>query len=91
METLTDKVQEVFSRNKRNAKIMCVVDTILAAKSESSIDKNWCLIDNQSTCNALINEKYLSNIEYDPDGKYLRVHCNGGVTYTNKIGDLPGY
>ena len=26
-----------------------------------------------------------------PDGKYLRVHCNAGVTYTNNIGDLPGY
>ena len=38
-----------------------------------------------------MNEKYLSNIIYDPDGKYPRVHWNEGVTYTNKIGNLPGY
>ena len=70
---------------------MHLVDTILAAASEARIDENWCLLDNQKTCNAFINRKYLSNVIDAPDGKYLRVHCNSGLTHTNKIGDLPGY
>ena len=36
-------------------------------------------------------QKYLSNIRDAPNEKYLRDHCNAGVTYTNKICDLPGY
>ena len=91
MEPITDKFQEVLSRKKRNPNIMCVRDTILASEAESGIDKNGCLLKNQSTCNTFINGKYLSNIRYSPDGKYLRVQCNAGVTYTKNIGDLPGY
>ena len=33
----------------------------------------------------------MSSIINPPDGKYLCVHCNSGITYTNKIGNLPGY
>ena len=70
---------------------MHVGDTIVAAAAEAEIDENWYLLDHQSTCNAFVNEKYLSNIRDAPDGKYLRVHCNAGLTHTNKIGDLLGY
>ena len=70
---------------------MNVGDTILAAAAEAGIDENWFLLDNQSTCNAFINRKYLSNIRDAPAGQYLHVHCKSGVTHTNKIGDLPGY
>ena len=73
-----------------DASIMHVGDNILADAAEAVIDKNWCLLDNQSTCNAFINGKYLSNIVDAPDGQYLRVHCNSGVTHTNNIGDLLG-
>ena len=76
---------------KGYASIMHVGDTILAAAAEAGIDKKWFLLDNQSKCNAFINGKYISNIIDDPDGKYLRVHCNSGVIHTNKIGDLPRY
>ena len=79
------------SVRKGDASIMHVGDTILAAAVEAGIDENWCLLDNQSTCNAFINGKYLSNIRDAPDGQYLHVHCNAGVTHTNNIGDLPGY
>ena len=74
---------------KGDFRIMHVGNTILAAAVESGIDENWCLFDNQSTCNALINGKYLSNIRDAPDGKYLCVHYNAVVTHTNKIGDIP--
>ena len=70
---------------------MCVGDTILNASTEADIDKKCCPFNNQSTYNAFINEKYLSNIRDAPDGQYLRVQCNAGLTYNNKIGDLPGY
>ena len=80
-----------ISVGKGDASIMHVGDTILAAAAEAGIDENWCLLNNQSTCNAFINVKYLLNIRDAPYGKYLRVHCNAGVTHTNKIGGLPGY
>ena len=70
---------------------MRLVDTTLDAAAEAGIDENWCLRDNQSTCNAFVNVKYLSNIRDVPDGQYLCVNCNAGVTYTNKICDLSGY
>ena len=66
-------------------------DTILDGTAEDGINENWCLLDNQSTCITFINGKYLSNIRDAPYGQYLHVHCNSGVTHTNKIGDLPGY
>ena len=70
---------------------MHVGDTILATAAEAGINENWCPLDNQSTFNAFINGKYLSNIRDDPNGQYLRVYCNSVVTHTNKIGDLHGY
>ena len=69
---------------------MRVGDTILAASPEANIDENGCLVDNQLICNAFINNKYLLNIRYDTDGKYLQVHCNIGMAYTNNIVALPG-
>ena len=91
MEPITDEFQGVFSRNKRNTKIMCVRDTILASSAEAGIDEDWCLLDNQSVCNAFINVKYLSKTRDDTDVKHLCFHWNSGVTYTNNIGELPGY
>ena len=70
---------------------MHVGDTILAAATEARIGENWCLLNNQSTCNAFINKKYLLNIRYAPDRQYLPVHCSSGLTHTNKTVDLPGY
>ena len=76
---------------KGDANIIHVGCTILADAAEAGIDENWCLLDNQSTCNAFINKKYLSNIIDAPNGQYICFHCNAGVIHTNKIGDLPGY
>ena len=94
-QTSTQEVLQTESINnnvrKVDVSIMHMGDTILAAAEEAKIDENWCLIENQSICNTFINRKYLSNIRDAPDGQYLRVHCNAGVTYTNKIGDLSGY
>ena len=69
---------------KGNFNIMHVEDTILAIAADSGINKNWCLLDNQLTCNSFINGKYLSNIRDSTNGKYPCVHCNKGVTHTKK-------
>ena len=76
---------------KGDASIMHMGNNILAVAAEAGIDENWCLLDNQSTCTTVINKKYLSNIRDAPYGQYISVHCNAGMTHTNKIGDLPGY
>ena len=70
---------------------MCGGDTILAAAPESSIDENWCLLKNQSTWNVFINGKCISNIRDAPNGSYLHVHFNSGVTHNKTICDLSGY
>ena len=62
------------SARKGNAIIMHSGDSILAAAAEARIDENWRLLDNQLICNALITEKYLSNIIDPPDEKYLHFH-----------------
>ena len=94
-QTSTQEARQNQSINnsvrKSDARIMHVGDTIMSDSAEAGIDKNWCLLVNQLTCNAFINGKCLSNIRDAPDGQYLCVHCNVGVTHTNKIGDLLGY
>ena len=70
---------------------MHVGDTILVDTAVAGIDGNWCLLNNQSTCNTFIREEYLSNIRDTPDGKYLRFHCNTQVTHTKTIDDLLRY
>ena len=94
-QTSTQEVPKTESINnsvkKGNAIIIYVGDTILATAEEAGIDENRCLLNKQSTCNAFINKKYLSNIRDAPYGQYIRVHYNAGVIHTNKIGDLPGY
>ena len=94
-KTSTQEVRKTEPINnsvrKGDAILMHVGNTVLAAAEETKIDENWFLLDNQSTCNTFINKKYLSKIRDDPDGQYLCVHFNAGVTQTNKIDDLSGY
>ena len=55
----TYESQEVLSQIKHNSNIMCVVYSILTASAEAGIYDNLCLIENQSTCNAIIYRKYM--------------------------------
>ena len=77
------------SVKKGNSIIIHVGDTIMAAAADAGIDENWYLLDNQSTCKAFINKKYLSNIRDSPDGQYLRVHYNAVVTHTKTLVTSP--
>ena len=60
-QTLTEELPQTepinISVNKGNDRIIHVRDTILATEVEAGIDKNWCLLNNQSKCNTFINEK----------------------------------
>ena len=60
--------------------------TLLQAKG--SIDRNWVLLDSQSTVDLFYNSKLLVNVRkvsYD-----LSINCNNGRIKTNMMGDLPG-
>ena len=59
---------------KGNASIMHVGDTILAAAVEAGINENLCLLNNQLTCNAFINENTSQVSEILPMGNiYISV------------------
>ena len=49
MKYITDKTQEVLSRNKINTNIMSVKYIILAVTTDSRIDESWYFLDKQST------------------------------------------
>jgi hypothetical protein len=55
------------------------------------IDKNWILIDSESTVNIFSNGKFLRNIRHCGDEHGMRIHSNGGYQDTHMIGDLPGF
>ncbi len=50
------------------------------------VEKNYLLLDNQSTMNQVANPNLLKNIR--KGGKPIIVHCNTGSTKTNLIGEL---
>ena len=89
-QPINDKIKVEFLDNTENISVMIVGDNILVAAEEAEIDEHCCLLENQSTCNSFINQKYLSNTRDKPNKQYIRVHCNAGLTYTNKIGAFPG-
>ena len=91
MGPITDEAKEIFLRKKHNSNIISVGDTIMTAEKESGINNNWCLLENESTCNTFVYWKHLLKSRDSPDGKKIYFCCNTELIYTNKIGDLPGY
>jgi hypothetical protein len=52
------------------------------------VNKNFLLLNNQSTVNQIANPILLKNIR--KLSKPIAVHCNAGVTKTNVEGELGG-
>ena len=61
------------------------------SQGKGAIDEDWCLLDNQSTCNIFTNRRYLRNIRRAPNGRELHIKCNAGIALCTMIGDLPGF
>ena len=56
------------------------------------LDKNWILLDNQSTVDLFSNPDLLEPRSiHETDGPALRVHSTGCVTVTRMVGMLQGY
>ena len=83
--------KSVLTHNYPNIIHKKVGDVILIQGWDGAIDPNWCLLDNKSTCNALMKHKYLQNTRKVPNGWVLHVHCNVRTTVTYLIGDLPSF
>ena len=58
-------------------------------KNQESILHTWVLLDNQSTVDVFWNKELLKDI-HEADTT-LDIHCNAGVSSTNKMGTLLGY
>ena len=56
-----------------------------------TININWCLLDNQSTCDIFHNADFLTNIRPAADGREMHIHCNAGILVVTMVGDLEGY
>ncbi len=58
------------------------------ARAKGVVNKNFLLLDNQSTVNQIANPSLLKNIR--KSNKPITVHCNAGVTKTDLEGELEG-
>ena len=63
------------------------VGFVLAQTNAPGIDKNWILLDSQSTVSVFKNPAMLANIRQSPH--ILRALTNGGHQDSNLIGDFP--
>ena len=61
----------------------------MEGKTDGGIPALWILLDNQSTVDVFTNANVLKNIHVM--NSTMKIHCNAGVSHTNKVGDLPGY
>ena len=59
---------------------------ILSQSRGDPINKNWLLLDNQSTVHVICNPSMLTNIHRI--NRSMHIHCNAGVTSTNLVGQL---
>ena len=58
-------------------------------KQQQSIPHTWLVLDNQLTVDVFCNKELPEDI--DEADTTLDIHCNAGVSSTNKVGILPGY
>eukprot|EP00536_Pseudo-nitzschia_multiseries_P010890 jgi/Psemu1/27327/gm1.27327_g len=68
-----------------------VQQLFIQSKSEGGVDLNWILLNSESSLNLIANPKLVNNIRVAPNGNFMNIHSNSGVSQTNLIADLPGF
>eukprot|EP00536_Pseudo-nitzschia_multiseries_P005407 jgi/Psemu1/12510/gm1.12510_g len=64
----------------------------IQSKSEGEVNPYWILLDSESSLNLILNPELVNNIQQDPNGGFMNIHCNSaGVSKTNLIADLLGF
>eukprot|EP00536_Pseudo-nitzschia_multiseries_P000823 jgi/Psemu1/1867/gm1.1867_g len=63
----------------------------IQSKSEGGVNPYWILLDSESSLNLIVNLELVTNIRQAPNGGFMNIHCNSGVSKTNLIANLPGF
>jgi hypothetical protein len=74
---------------QKDGTIAQVDKTTVLLQSNSGIPNTWCLLDNQSTCNIVLNPNIVKNIP-QVEG-HMQLSTQAGTTTTNWMADVPGY
>ena len=64
-------------------------DSYQFAQSDGHLPRSWIIIDTGSMVNVFSNKSLLKNVR--ATNRYMWIRCNAGWSYTNQMGELPGY
>ena len=87
--TMGEPHKETFTHRGANKKKADINYNNVLSQAKGKIDKDWLLLDNQSTVNVVCNPALLTNIRQIKQCMYI--YCNAGMTSTNWVGDFEGY
>jgi hypothetical protein len=73
----------------KNGNVAQVHKTTIFSQSNHGIPETWYLLDNQLTCDIIINPKLVDNIR-QVEG-HMQLSTQAGSTTTNWMADVPGY
>lgn len=63
-------------------------NAVLAQSRRKVVNKNWLLLDSESTVNLISNQRMVTNVQKASDERFVRVHCNGGTKIVSSIADF---
>ena len=87
--TMGEEHKTAFAHRGANKKKADINYNNVLSQAKGKIDKDWLLLDNQSTVNVICNPALLTNIRQIKQCMYI--YCNAGMTSTNWVGEFEGY